>query len=49
MWIWSDKYDYQPGEIFPDKDGSTAPQADAGELTMNGVLCYHNNIGGNLR
>jgi hypothetical protein len=34
-------------EIFPDKDGSTAAQADAGRLTMNGILCYHNNIGGN--
>jgi len=32
-------------EIFPDKDGSTAAQANAGKLTMNGILCYHNNIG----
>lgn len=33
-------------EIFPDKDSSTSAQADAGLLTMNGVLCYNNNIGG---
>lgn len=33
-------------EIFKDADGSTEAQADAGLLTMNGILCYNNNIGG---
>jgi hypothetical protein len=34
-------------EIFNDADGSTQAQADAGKLTMNGILCSHDNIGGN--
>jgi hypothetical protein len=32
-------------EIFPDQDKSTQAQANAGQLTMNGVLCYNNNLG----